>query len=440
MNFEFLGINFISAFENHLSKILAKEVPELAQMEKRNIRPYQSIMEEEFVDKILRWKTPGADTTYFSLKLKRDLNIPISCSEKKNITDKIIKIFHRTDEATLRNASIHFYHSVIGILNILYSSNHDSNVTVNLSEPLGRETIANVIGETKVGLILKVLKKTEHKDGGFCESLNSDEPTITDTASALWIYWHMGLLQDCNYKKILKFVEACESPNGNMLGYKNSLKERFPWLCSTYYVLRILRTLNRLEKGSEDEANDKYEKIVNFILDSKIGGKGFAGNKILKDPNTVHTKNAMSMLANPTYNLTPILKKNLSEVQLKAMVNDVRGFLSSCQYKGVYGFGETRYFQPNVYATSLAVDSLKYLYMLINDDPSNYDFSMIVDDKQKKQIEAFLNACFDDEKDMYRGYSLSTEFLPKDHLREPSKLLNETFEMPESNDKHAVNG
>ncbi|MBI2559942.1 MAG: hypothetical protein HYW14_02265 [Planctomycetes bacterium] len=393
--------------------------PELVFIKKGCVPEYNIFHELDFIHKITTaWTKPAIDTSYFALQIKNKIGEPLIEDEKAKIME-FVKSLYREDEKGFvqtelyPHASIHSIHSAIGIVNLLYSRHRDNNNRVDLSKPIGKKLLEEHLGKEKVDSILKFVCERQEKGGGFVEcpfecyetsNCPHSIPTINATASALWCLWHLEALDKCNKKSLSDFTMRHVVEENNKIGFKNEEKDKRAWLCATYYGFRILREDNLLDSIIPP---NKRKKVIDFIIQCKNGEKGFGAARNLKST-ILHTKDALSMIKDKKYGLDFdefIEEKKLVNFKEK-LIEDIESFLTSCEFKGVYGFAEKEHYFPNVYATLLAIEIKEALKIMKNEEPEEE-----IDENQKKAILCFLASCRA-ESGGYRGYSLDPNYIP----------------------------
>lgn len=418
--------NTISEFaEQERRKTIAMVPPELILLRKEGLKQYEIIKEYEFIEKIRYWMIPGIDCTYFYTQIKDKLHKDkeFSVNEKENILEFIYNLYMKENggfRQTLRHnfSSIHAVHCAIGIINIFYNNNRKDG-SVDLEKPLGRNLLEKYLTKTKVDSLIGFIKSCYFSGGFFQSPGRLDGQTINDTASALWCLWHLEALEEIKFSEVWDFMQKCTIKKDAHCSYKNRITDNQSWVCSTYYALRIKKIMAEYDPDYLAQFNEKTENgdlILNFILDAKHPKSGFGANGNL-DANMIHTKGALSLLKSNKYHLDfdKYLinnKKIKNPINFKnGLIEDVRIFLAKCEYKGVYAFAETKYYQPNIYATCLSIDVKNILAKM-----STGKEEMGVSDPQKNAAMKFLEFCFNRETNGYKGYSLSPAYLPKNYI------------------------
>lgn len=401
-------------------RIFTSFPPEVFHMEKETDINYSRIRERDFIEKITAgWVRPAAiDTTYFALHIMNALACPPSAEIKSKIADFMNRLYTEDGEAggfrqaeSIKEISAHAIHSAIGILNLLYS---EGNGKFKWDRPMGRNLLEQYLGTNKVRQIINFLKRCQNENGGFSED-GSGDPTINASTSVLWCLWHLEALDKCNFEGLLGFMEkqVVEEDGNNVIGFRNQSKDRCAWLCATYYAYRSLYTI---KKHNEEVLRNRKipdpQKVINFISSCIKSGEGegepkaFAASADLK-PTIIHTKDALSLVSGKYLDM----EKAKGVFTDKSLVNGIECFLTNCKYKGVYGFGERKYYFPNIYATQLALN----IKAMLKKNSDNKDD--LVDSQQKKLILEFVNSCYDQKSGGYRGYSNSPEYIPNDWIQ-----------------------
>ena len=401
-------------------RIFTSFPPEVFHMEKETDSNYSRIQERDFIEKIMAgWVKPASiDTTYFALHIMKALSYPPSEIVRSKIVDFMNSLYMEDGEAggfrqaeAVKKISVHAIHSAIGILNLLYS---EGNGKFKWDRPLGRELSVKYLGKKKVEQIINFLKRCQNDNGGFSEDASND-PSINASTSVLWCLWHLEALDKCSFEGLLEFMkkQVVEKDGNSVIGFRNQSKDRCAWICATYYAYRSFYTI---KKHNEEVLRNRKipdtQKVINFISSCIKSGEGkgepkaFAASADLK-PTIIHTKDALSLVSGKYLDMG----KAKSGFTDKSLVNGIECFLTNCEYKGVYGFGERKYYFPNIYATQLALD----IKAMLKRDPENKDD--LVDSQQKKLILEFVNSCYDQKSGGYRGYSNSPKYIPNDWIQ-----------------------
>lgn len=403
-------------------EVLTAVPPELFLMKRENIPDYSRIQERDFVGKISSgWIRPAAiDTTYFALHLKEQIGAPVSVYEEERING-FVKSLCTKDGGFLQTnfherPSIHAIHSAIGIFNIL-SSHRENGGQVKWDKPMGTVLLQQYLEKDKIDLVKNFLKECKKGNGGFAEDPYGKNPTINATASALWCFWHLEALDEVDCDRTLEFVKQHIVDVKETLGFKNDLvTDLNAWICATYYAFRIFKTIENCRKGSREQIVPQIQKVINLLMECEAKGekgKAFAATKGFK-PTIIHTKDALSLMDDSKYSLgfDKFIKEKGPTNYKKDLIKEIGSFLECCKFNGVYGFAETKYYFPNIYATQLALDIKASLKKMLNQESG--ESKDLVDEKQKRNIIDFINSCYDKESGGYRGYSHSTAYIPSD--------------------------
>ncbi len=417
-------------------KMLTSFPPELYYFKKQTLN-FSIIKEFDFVSKIAPyWANPGIDTSYFAVRVY-DLLIP----ERRFINEHdllqyINSLWHESNyyggfkqNVEIEYPSIHGIHSIIGILNLLNSTNRLLTGSVDCSAQTGQQFYIKKLGTEKVQKIIKFIAKCQSENGGFSENPQYENPAINTTASALWCLWHLGAMDLVNIEPLISFVKKMWVPTGQNIGYKNTTDDIQPWICSTYYALRIFMSLKRdkLFDYLSTFAKESGELLLNAIIQSKHESSGFGAAKA-EIPNLIHTKDAISLLLSSKYEINKTYFSD-KEKLLYSILEDIAGFLDVTYYKGAYCFADKKYFQPNMYATYLGYR----IRRMIEDYISKFKLNVNYQLKEKISIPkeeigaaiAFVESCYDKSIGAYRGYSNSPNYLPKEFI---NRIRQEIFD------------
>jgi prenyltransferase beta subunit len=371
---------------------------------------YNRIREVEFSRKILFWDEPGIDTTYFALEILNRLNADISVSIKNKIKNYIINHSYNDADGGFRQtesmhfSSVHATHCAIGVIKQLYCPFGKDGKTVDHENPMGFKIISDVLSEKVTDNVYSFIKSCESIDGGFRENKNEKkEPTINDTATALWIYWHMGKMPEYSVsneaKKTISFAIDCFKDidnDGMSCGFSNKISDQDSiWACTTYYANRLSNYFNEFKVFLEEHRTCQIKFIVSC---SRVKG-GFGANNVL-DPNIIHTKDALSLLSKRWKYL------DVNNSDHRRMVAKTIEFVNSCYYNGGHAFAEIKHYSPNIYATRLAFDIAEYI--------KAFDKNMLASLKieQEKVIE-FIWSCYDEKVGAFTGYPIKKESIKR---------------------------
>ncbi len=393
-------------------RIYAQLPPELFRMKREDEPDYSRIQEPDFVEKISAgWIAPAAvDTTYFCLQIFEKMNESISSDKINEISNFVKSLYSKGDGGFLQTklhdkSSVHAVHSVIGILNVLYAPNKINNGQLDWSKPLGKTFMERMLGSEKaVASVLAFLDSCKI-DSGFAETPGG-EATINATASVLWCLWHLDSLEErCDVGNLLGFVKKHVSKENGMIGFKNVMTDKRAWICATYYAYRILKTIGK--KPDDLSIDFDEEKVIKFIAGCKTEEGGFGASEKFK-PTIIHTKDVLSLISSGKYLNSDGIVKSVFINNNGRWRAEMNSFLDSCCYKGAYGFAETQYYFPNVYATQLALD----IKVMVNKVGNNGNGDCPVTLDQKKEILSFIDSCYDNTSGGYSGYSKSTNYIP----------------------------
>lgn len=364
---------------------------------------YSRIREVEFSRKILFWDEPGVDTTYFALEILNKLEAGIP-KEKRDKIEKFIleSVYNEIDGGFKQTESIpystvHATHCAIGALKQLYFAYDDKNKIVN-SKPLGIKNLQGILSEKKVERIFTFLKSCESDTGGFRESYNEEKSsTINDTATALWICWHMERVEQQNYEKTISFIKKCfKYIDDDKCGFTNTVNSdnNRVWICTTYYANRLAVYFDEIKKFIEGHEHCLKEFIISCARKRK---SGFAADNRL-EPNIIHTKDALSLLIRQWK-----VHEHANEEESRELINIVEGvknFMGQCYLNGGYAFAENKYYVSNIYATRLALDIVEYIDIFRKFNKRNIESLNI----ERERIIDFVWSCYDEKAGAFRGY------------------------------------
>lgn len=455
---------FNNIFKNAEKNLILRYPPEIERMSKKE-KPYDSIREKDFYRKIAFWVYPSIDVTYFALKtlylflINPNIDDRFECDirgyfEKiKNLIKAFV--FERLESGfayqTSKNEfpTLHALHCTIDLVDYYYAIENNVKKELN-SDRTAKEEIEDFFSDEKSPFlgkeIYEIFKNSiasfyDDELYGFSDippvllkkigTLNT-QATINATASALWCYKKMGLLEGGKPKfeiegygdireKILEFVAKHKISKNDTVAYLNSKGEKPPLVCATYFAERILRFLNPDDDNYISEG-DK-EGILRFLISVKKDGSVFAPSKGF-DANIVHTKLSMRLMSRLNGELKNIMKDNFL-IFLNSMCEDIAIFMKNIEMDGGFPFAEKNMYLPNVYATRLAYE---IKYSIINDfhrelgvKKPNFDF-MKADETFK-----FIKSCFDDGKGFsgtkggegaFRGFSYDKEYIIDEYINE----------------------
>lgn len=367
---------------------------------------YDRIREVDFSRKILFWDENGVDTTYFALDIFNKLSFEIPRNDKDKIIDYLRNDLYNEADGGFKQteafpySTVHATHCGIGVIKQIHDNNQNE-IQIDYQSPMGFDVIKDVLGNDRAEKVFSFVQKCESQEGGFRESYNEKKlPTVNDTATALWIYWHMNRMDQCNSKKIIELIKSCfKEVDKGKCGFSNTINDRNSvWICTTYYANRLSEY--KCFKPISDFILSNLGCLENFVMNSlhKNGGFG-ADNKL--EPNVIHTKDALSLLRQWKYFDN---KKELCHRVVKGIEN----FMGSCYANGGYAFAETNYYTPNIYATRLALDIKDYIERFNKDRivSSNIDID-------EERVFEFVNSCYDKRIGAFKGYPSNRENLFK---------------------------
>lgn len=364
---------------------------------------YSRIREVEFSRKILFWDELGVDTTYFALEILNKLEADIP-KEKRDKVEKFIleSVYNEIDGGFKQTESIpystvHATHCAIGALKQLYFAYDDKNKIAN-NRPVGIKNLQEILSEKKVERIFTFLKNCESDTGGFRESYNEKKiSTVNDTATALWIYWHMGRVDQQNSEKTISFIKKCfRYIDDSKCGFTNTVNSNNNrvWICTTYYANRLAIYFDEIKRFIEGHEDCLEEFIISCARKRR---SGFAADNRL-EPNVIHTKDALSLLIRQWK-----VHERASEEKNQELINIIEGvknFMGQCYLNGGYAFAEHKYYMPNIYATRLALDIVEYIDIFRRFNNKNIESLNI----EREKIIDFVWSCYDEKVGAFRGY------------------------------------
>lgn len=429
--------------------LILRYPPEIALMAKEE-RHYDRIREKDFFRKMAFWTLPSIDTTYFALQTlvllsHQERDSAIEDFLAKNATKIKRFIFSLYDEKTggffqtnkNKKPSLHATHCAIGLINCLHALSNGEQV--DYSKPTTKKRISDYFCDAELGKDVDIIKEItrfvsscfDQNTGGFYEIpknlLDSNnvehEPSINNTASALWCSFHLeGVITEFiahEYKDsyvdiqeaTINFIGRHIVKDNGATAYKNFMYDECPWICSTYYAERAIRNLNG--KISPED----LEGIFSFIISIKKPNSGFCAGSSL-DENIIHTKDSMSILRRYVDKFKEVDNYEGKEFNpknfIKSMCKDVNKYLNNTSVNGGFATAERERYLPNVYTTRLAYDIINYL------DFFSKEFNFKINIKQHintKDTVLFLLSCFNENDGAFRGYSYDSLYIRKDYIK-----------------------
>lgn len=463
--------SWTGTFELTRNKLISGFVhypPELPCIRDNRSDEYTIIYEKDFEKIIYTWKQNTLDATWFSLKLYHTLQTyDLTESQKSELTDALI-LAHKTASLFLKSCiknklfttsphcervSLHSIHSALGVL-IALSTKPDSPCDWN--KPIGQSTLIDTLtviveshAEAKA-IINNIVEYTlkcstsPHNDrhcnieppsqptAGYADVINDQTPSITATASALWILWQTGHTQHVDPDHILAFISNLSyTPqfDSSYAGFINSVRDESPLICSTYYAMRVLyalkETYNISSNVSQFLSSPRVEKIKRFIVENATAN-GFSP-KIGALPTMIHTKDAFALMQQK-YNLFEF-KNSITIERIRHSIQNIHKFWKSCSFDNetpLVGFSTNSFFYPNIYATLLLTEIDRYLTKLRENSSLALTVSPIIHQGNISAIINFLNSCrIPEDSPQYepgfRCYSYSPDYIPSSFLERISK-------------------
>ncbi len=395
---------------------------------KKAIAPFDAIREKEFVKKIDLWEGTTLDSTYFMVQILHRLgHNDFIDDNKEKIRQFTQKKFNREiggfqiNDIEKNDVTIHSTHCAIGILKYLYSYNNNSFYDINTDTNIDTNGFLSFIEDQNVNLdkMKSFLNRCFQENvGGFKEKPEDHFlATISDTASALWIYKRLGWLSEllfegndesATFKKVNKFISDMKVCGISKRGNKTiSFRNRYGnnedvFLCSTYYTKRALFELETETKTTNPLSSDATNiGIIEFVLDCQGEDGGFGANPQLAS-NIIHTKSAMSLLYRKISFDDPN-KQAWLEQKRESLKEKTLYYLNNCMYNNVFAFGNKEYYQPNMYAINMALDIYEYLDMNVGKEVEN-------------AILVFISTCFKSEDGGAVGYPNDKKFKNPDSI------------------------
>lgn len=431
-----------ATFRKEIINLILKHPPEIPMLSK-NAKHYDRIREKDFFRKMAFWTFPSIDTSYFALQTLLLL--------ANSIDQKVIKEFLTKNEDKLKKfvfncfdnetggfiqtkenkyPTLHATHCVIGLVSSFFALKN--NEVVDFSKPATKEKVRAFFDfkefKTKniniIDSILEFVVSCYDSDtGGFIEvpkkvlqrSNIKRFPSINNTASAIWCFFHLEedvptLLHQDAKEDIFKFIDNLKVKERNWCAYKNSAEDDYPWICSTYYAERTIRNLGLAFK--QEELND----ILRFTISTKKNNSGFCGGNNL-DANIIHTKDAMSLIKRYFSMFKTLDEKNDKLFGhrhfIDSMCQDVSKFLRNTYIMGGFATAEKNRFLPNVYSTRLACDIKSYMNFFAEESGIK---EPIFEYWDKQETVKFLFSCFDDKEGAFRGFSYEPEYILKEYV------------------------
>ena len=430
-----------SEYRNKILDLILRYPPEIPMMRKET-KYYDRIREKDFFRKMAFWVFPSIDATYFALQTlallyDSEKNETISTFLNKYETNLRNFVFDRYDKVTggffqtEKNSypTLHATHCVIGLINSYFVLKNKESL--DFSKPTTRKKIEEFFGESNIDVYKSISRFVtscyDSATGGFFEMpkniLQDNQlervPSVNNTASALWCAFHFeDEITDyfsSEYgdvkMKIYNFIERKGVRKDDLTAYLNSQEDENPWICSTYYADRVLKNFDKpLE-------NEDIIGILRFIVSIKKNDSGFcAGNDL--DANIIHTKDAMSLLKHyfKVFETISSMGDKSFDYQrfVKIMCKDVIDYLEKTYVMGGFATAEKERYLPNVYATRLAYDIIKYIDYFCGEiglDKPKYDFL------DKKDTINYLFSCYDKESGAFRGFSKNKKYIIKEYVK-----------------------
>jgi len=244
------------------------------------------------------------------------------------------------------------------------------------------------------------------KSGGFFEIPNDiickndlkRFPGINQTSSAHWMLFNLqiptelvcGIKEKNCQKRIIEFLHFHKVEKEGWVSYRNSINDENPWVCSLYYAERISRQMKI------QPTIDNIIGMYRFILDAKQPESGFSAGGSKMKPNIIHTKDAISLIkryfgeySNKFIEINTITNPKLFIIDI---INDVTSFIKNAYFKGGFSIAEPSHYLPNIYATRMGYDIVRYFKYFnenFNFNIPNFDF-LSPDDTLN-----YIESCYD---------------------------------------------
>ena len=461
-NFSWTGTQELA--QNKLIRGFVLYPPELPCIRDNRSEEYTIIYEKDFEKIIYTWKQNTLDATWFALKLYHTLHTyPLTDNQKIELTASI-DLAHQTSSLFLKSCihgklfttsphcnkvSLHTLHSALGVL-IALSTKPDS--TCDWNKPIGRSalasTLARIVGsfheaDAIINNIIQYTKScsktvphsltpcglasTKHESIGYCDTLNCQTPSITATASALWILWQTGHTESVNPEAIATFIHGLSYTSqfdSEYLGFYNSTRDESPLVCSTYYAMRVLFSLEETY-GLRNQATAlksiaNKEQTKRFLIENATAN-GFSP-KIGALPTMIHTKDAFALMQKK-YGLFEF--KNSSTVErVRNSIQNIHRFWKECSFNHespLVGFSSCNYFYPNIYATLLLTEIDRYVTVLRENTSLALTVPPLITQRNIEEIMHVLDSCkIPKDSPQYepgfRCYSYSPTYIPSSFL------------------------
>ena len=457
--FSWMGIRELA--KNKLISDLVKYPPELPCIRDNRSEEYTIIYEPDFEKIIYTWKDNTLDATWFALKIFHALVSYEMPDETRRKLIQSIEEAKQTAADLLRKCikyglfvvspngnapSLHSIHSALGVLIALGTPTEEE---CNWNTPKGRESIQGTLSkvlenETEAAAILdKSLAYVNacwknafpYANGhsgsdvaaGYADTVGDMFPSITASASALWILWQLDAINPSRENNILTFCKKMlhkRSPDDGYVGFVNSPKDTEALICSTYYAMRILFSLSHSDtaSGAVHKFTTENKDIIKQFIIENTNGMGFAP-KIGAVPTIIHTKDAFALMQ-PKYNLFEF-KKTITIEKVRHAIQNIKKFWNSCSLDGttpLVGFSSHSFFYPNIYATLLLIEIDRYITRIIQENTClslNYDAA--INASNIDTVIDYLNSCTmppqaPKRQPGFRCYSYSPLYLPDSFL------------------------
>ena len=334
---------------------------------------YKGIKETALKRRILYWRHPSIDSSFYALDILNKLGSPqptarcaptlfqflrdsFVAAETQQHEQPKLSAFRQSPKAA---PTVYAGHMAINLIKLL------EGISV-YRDPLGYANAVDIFRRARLDIeefLAFATRCLDQETGGFYDFPQSPFPqlaSIQNTHSACYLFWNLDRL-DSVAEHILRFVFSCLTRGPNKQGF-SEYPGGPPLTCSTYYALRVLQRLGQAKWIQQNKT-----ELIEFF-DSCWDERGGFKASPSSGRTLIHTCLAVAALLDILEEPSLILTADRLE-RLTAYVRSCEDRHGGFQFwSSAIGLGG-RWYAANLYATYHAV----CLGRLLEEHTSRYD-------------------------------------------------------------------